>query len=105
MSEWAQWGYDLDGLSMLSAALRWAKHGYPVFPVNGKAPLTPHGYKDASKDPATIAAWWGAWPQAGIGIPRGPASGIIVLDFDPRNFENENTVEEFPVELPDTLTV
>ncbi len=33
----------------------------------GKHPLTEHGLDDASNDPATIARWWGRYPNANIG--------------------------------------
>jgi hypothetical protein len=32
-----------------------------------------------------IRAWWGRWPDANIGIVTGRASGLVVLDIDPRN--------------------
>jgi Bifunctional DNA primase/polymerase, N-terminal len=41
--------------------------------------------KDASADLEQIRAWWGKWPDASIGIATGAASGIVVLDVDPRN--------------------
>ena len=37
----------------LAASLRW-----PVLPLNGKIPLTAHGYKDGSVDPEQIRRWW-----------------------------------------------
>ena len=45
---------------MLQAALRYAELGYPVFPCvpGGKAPLTPHGFQDATTDAGQIEAWW-----------------------------------------------
>ncbi|MEX1258410.1 MAG: bifunctional DNA primase/polymerase [Gemmatimonadota bacterium] len=65
------------------AALRYASHGWLVFPVvpRGKEPLTPNGFLDATMDPATIAEWWSRWPAANIGFPPGRA-GLIVLDVD-----------------------
>lgn len=70
----------------LEAALQYAKKGYPVFPVRSdKAPLTPHGFKDATKEEELIRQWWTKFPDAGIGMPTGAASGIVVLDVDPRN--------------------
>ena len=53
-----------------------------IFPINGKKPLTKHGYKDASKDPAQIEAWWNRWPNANIGLPTGETNGILVIDVD-----------------------
>ncbi len=47
----------------------------------GKAPLTEHGWADATVDVATITAWWERWPQANIGMALEP-SGRMVLDLD-----------------------
>jgi Bifunctional DNA primase/polymerase, N-terminal len=67
------------------AALRYAALGWPVFPVHtgGKVPLTRHGCKDASTDPAVVRAWWQRHPTANIGVATGPASGLLVVDVDP----------------------
>ena len=68
----------------LDAALEYARLGIPVFPCNplDKTPLTPNGFDAATTDEAQIRAWWGKWPNAMIGVPTGPASGIWVLDVD-----------------------
>lgn len=64
------------------------KIGWPVFPLRprGKSPLTAHGFKDATRDPDQIRAWWTEWPDANIGIPTGPLDdggcGYDVLDID-----------------------
>src|SRR5262249_58350383 len=50
----------------------------------GKHPRTPNGVKDATTDPATIDRWWGTWPRAHVAIAAG-ASGLLVVDVDPRN--------------------
>jgi hypothetical protein len=44
-----------------------------------------NGVHDASSDPGQIRAWGRACPNGNIGIACGEASGIVVLDVDPRN--------------------
>src|SRR4051794_5834423 len=34
----------------------------------GKAPLTPHGFLDFTRDAETIRAWWAQWPAANVGL-------------------------------------
>jgi len=68
---------------MLAHALRYALAGWRVLPLNGKAPLTAHGVKDASTDPETIGAWWQRWPGANIGLALG--DDLVCFDVDPRN--------------------
>ena len=70
-------------LTQFDCALNYVALGLPVFPTKpDKRPYTLHGFKDASTDPAQIRAWWKVWPDAGIGIPTGKASGWLVLDID-----------------------
>lgn len=64
-------------------ALAYALAGVPVFPCRGdKSPMTPHGHKDASADPAQVFAWWGKLSPDALGLPTGPASGLWALDVD-----------------------
>lgn len=68
---------------LLSSALRYAEHGYPVFPCRpDKKPYTTHGFHDASREPDQIRTWWTSTPLAMIGIPTGWVSGLLVLDID-----------------------
>src|SRR5262252_2621727 len=93
---------------LLTAALQYAALGLSVVPVHsingdgwcscrdgkscaspGKHPRTQNGIRDATE----IERFWSKWPDANIGIATGPASGIAVIDIDPRNdgletFEN-----------------
>ena len=55
----------------------------PVFPCGpDKRPLTTHGFKDASRDPAQIDRWWAQHPNAMVGMPTGEPSGIWAVDVD-----------------------
>jgi hypothetical protein len=67
----------------LSAVLRYAAAGWPVFPCKpgSKEPLTSHGFKDATTDPGVIHRWWTRWPDANVAIATG-APGPDVLDID-----------------------
>lgn len=70
---------------LLSYALKYAtEYGWAVFPVSAttKKPLTPHGCKDAKKDPGAIRAWWKRHPDASIGVATGIISNLIVIDED-----------------------
>lgn len=89
--------------TMLQEALWLAEHDVPVFPCHtpvglnrcscgnprcdkiGKHRRTVRGFKDATTDPGQIEQWWKDWPNANIAIPTGTASGLFVLDTDPRN--------------------
>ncbi|MBG0716517.1 DNA primase [Microbacterium sp. 2C] len=64
------------------AASVYAAAGIPVFPCapGQKRPLTVHGFRDATTDPAQIAAWWGRHPEANIGIPTGTVIGVLDVD-------------------------
>lgn len=73
----------------LAAAVRYARSGWPVFPCRPdgtpppewKAPLTEHGFCDATTDLGIIRAWWDRWPDANVGIATG-VPGPDVLDVD-----------------------
>lgn len=116
----AQAGPD-GGLPVLNAALGLAQLGYPVFPVHGvtdgasctcgsgqckdvgKHPRTPHGFKDATIDEATIREWWRRWPDSNVGIAT---AGLFVLDVDPRH-GGDRTLAELEAKhgnLPSTAT-
>jgi putative DNA primase/helicase len=75
-------------MTPLDAALKYAGHGWPVSPWSQrgdkKFPLTPHGHRDATTDPAVIAAWWQQHPEALISVATGERSGIVILDIDLR---------------------
>jgi len=69
--------------TLLDVALRYAELGYLVFPCKPKqkTPLTPHGFRDATRDEAQIRTWWTRWPDANIAIVT---QEILVIDIDPQ---------------------
>lgn len=71
---------------MIEAAISLAARGCAVFAVNAstKAPMTPRGCKDATRDERKILEMWRRYPAAGIGVATGKPSGVIALDIDPR---------------------
>lgn len=71
----------------MTAALWYARNGIPVFPCKAreKAPLTPHGFQDATTNEDPVRRWWTQWPNANIGIPTGRLTGLLAIDIDPRN--------------------
>lgn len=57
--------------------------GVPVFPCDGaKRPLTAHGFKDATTDPAAIRLMFKNPMAVMIGVPTGAIVGWIVVDVD-----------------------
>jgi putative DNA primase/helicase len=90
-------------MTMLEAALAYARHGWPVFPCHPetKRPLTPKGedgaggLKVATTDERVINTWWKRFPKAMIGIPTGASIGAFVLDLDAG--VDEKTGEVFEV--------
>ena len=76
----------------LKAAAQWyIKFNWFIFPCepNGKQPLTAHGYKDASNDPAQIEEWWEKWPDANIGLAC-DKSEVVALDGDPSHYDDRS---------------
>src|SRR3990167_10472911 len=90
---------------MIFQSLRYAEKGWNVFPLvpNNKNPLTQNGFKDATKNPDQIRAWWEDKPLANIGIATGKESGFFVIDIDVKNgakgLESLKTIS-----LPPTLS-
>jgi hypothetical protein len=73
----------------------------------GKHPATAHGLKDATRDPDQIRRWWQGYPHWNVGIATGKASGIIVVDVDPRHGGDDTLAvsEAKYSKLPDAPTV
>lgn len=91
-------------MSSLTDALALARGGWAVLPLRGKIPLTARGVKDATADPAQVAAWWTGGASHNIGV-RVPVS-LLVLDIDPQNGGSLDALTEAAGgSLPSTLTV
>jgi putative DNA primase/helicase len=85
---------------LLDAALIYAKHGIPIFPVDhrNKRPIPKRdpdptgkfklgipgtgGFYKATCDPVIITQWWKLNPRALIAVPMGPRSGVWCVDVD-----------------------
>ena len=89
---------------MKQHALALAAKGFRVFPIapNAKAPPLLNGWpQKATSDPAEIESFWLAVPNANIGIH---ASGMVVLDVDPKRGGNESLERiQLTYDLPATL--
>lgn len=69
----------------IDAALALAAKGYAVFPCepNGKRPITPNGFKAATRDPDQITKWWNDEPNANPAIyPDACEPRLLVVDID-----------------------
>lgn len=102
-------GKNTAGNALLLAALSYAKRGWAVLPCRprDKRPATQHGFKDATTDTATLVRAWTENPCANIGIATGTASGLVVLDVDPRNGGDASLaeLERLHGPLPETVSV
>lgn len=79
--------------------------GWPVFPCRpDKRPACPHGFKDATRDPAEISRLFRVDGAALIGIPTGAASGLDVLDIDIKHDAARAWLAMAEVMLPPTRT-
>ncbi len=99
---------------LLDIVLDYASRGWAVFPLwsvcsgvctcrkrgrcedAGKHPRTRAGFLSASTDEKVINRW--KWETANIGIATGAASGLVVIDIDPRHGGDE-TIKALMKEL------
>ena len=74
------------GMSRRAVAVALAASDIPVFPCvpGGKRPLTSSGFHEATTRAWVVEDWWRRWPDANIGMPTGPRSGLDVVDVDVR---------------------
>jgi P4 family phage/plasmid primase-like protien len=75
-------------------------------PRSGKKPLSRHGVKDATNNFASFVRLVPADTNFNIGIATGSASGVVVIDIDPRN-DGDREFAKLKMQLgplPKTLT-
>ncbi|WP_025593805.1 bifunctional DNA primase/polymerase [Agrobacterium tumefaciens] len=115
-------------LTPLELAQHYVAQGWPVFPCRSQAeehvdqakgeiitlgektPLTPNGFKGATRFPRIIERWWSDWPDAAVGLPTGEKTGFFALDIDnkPGGANGFDWLTEMEAEhgpLPDTARV
>jgi len=81
--------------------------GVPVFPCHAnKRPLTRHGFKDATADPAEIHRLFANPAAAMIGIPTGEVTALVVVDVDVKDGRQGGSwLDANSHRLPQTWTV
>ena len=76
-------------------------------PSPAKHPIPAKWQEVTSKQPEAIKAWWKAFKSPNSGVVTGKASGVVVLDIDPRH-GGMDTLDNLQVQhgkLPETATV
>ena len=67
-------------------ALELAEAGFSILPCqHNKTPACQHGYKDATRDPRMIRAFFEGNPCALVGVATGAVSDLAVLDIDAKH--------------------
>jgi hypothetical protein len=74
-----------------------------IFPVRGRKPACTHGFKDATADPAGIAALFDNARGAQIAVATGEVNDLDILDVDPRR-GGHKFLEENRHRIPQTRT-
>lgn len=97
---------------MLETALKYARNGFEVLPLqaNGKVPISnenfPSGFKSATTDENKIQEHWEQYPQSNIGLKISP--NMIVLDIDVHDydgFKSLATLTNHFGKMPHTFTI
>ncbi len=81
--------------------------GVPVFPCDSnKRPLTRHGFKDATADPAMIRRLFANRAAVMIGMPTGEVTAVVIVDVDVKGGrEGQAWLDANSHRLPQTWTV
>lgn len=73
-------------MTILEAALDYARRGWPVFPCQPRSKIPypgTHGVSEATTDDDIIRAWWIRWPKANVALACGVGEvPIYVVDID-----------------------
>ncbi|MGM7699439.1 bifunctional DNA primase/polymerase [Microbacterium sp. A84] len=87
----------------VGAALRLARAGWRVIPINGKKPFLRGWVEAATTDPDTIKGWWTEQNyNVGAVIP----DNHVVIDIDPHNGGSLRALEQLAgVTMPPTLSI
>jgi putative DNA primase/helicase len=89
---------------LLEAALRYAKRGWRVFPLDGKRPIADSGgFHDATTDTKQLRRWWRDNPDWNVGLACDSRRGPIIVDLDaPKPHERDGFAFIDDLVLPET---
>lgn len=82
--------------NFLDVAMFYAQNNIKTFPVKrqGKSPLCPKGFKDATTNKVVLQEWNNNFPNCNVGIPTGQINNIFVVDVDgEQGFKSLNRLE------------
>lgn len=82
--------------NFLDVAMFYTQNNIKTFPVKrqGKSPLCPKGFKDATTDKVVLQEWNNKFPNCNVGIPTGSINNIFVVDVDgEQGIESLNRLE------------